>query len=353
MRIGIIGLPSSGKSTLFSLLTGEREPPDFSLGNKPRLRTVKLEDARLERLRDDYQPRKYTPASFELLDFPGVQLENVDRSGLADILAPARELDALIVSLGGFRAAAESFAKVIASDWDEVLGELVLSDLDVVERRLEKLADKSRRPNFSDDDRREQQLLGRSRGLLEAERPLTELELGAEDRKRLLGFGFLSAKPRVFVLNLESGPAPQDVVESLRAVCGGEVLAVCALSELEISELPPEEREVFLAEYGIDEPQAANVIAAAYRVAERMSYFTAGEKEVRAWTVRVGAKAPEAAGAVHTDFERGFIRAEVVSYADYVADGGLKGAREKGHLRVEGREYVVQDGDIIEFRFAV
>ena len=353
MRIAIIGLPGSGKSTLFNLLTQESGPTDYSQGNKPRMRTVKVDDARLDRLRDDYSPKKFTPAAYELLDFPAVVREGKDRAGLADLLAPAREGDALVIALCGFRDGVDDRAKDVCAEWDEVLGELVLSDLVIVERRLERLAEKSRRPNYSDAEKRERELLEEAKKLLEAERPMTELELAPEDAKRLSGFGFLSAKARVVVVAWDSGPVPDSLLETLAERCGSEVLAVPARNELEILELAEEDREIFREEYGIGDPSAPRVVEAAYRAAGRLSFFTAGDTEVRAWTIRVGSTAPEAAGAIHTDFERGFIRAEVVSYDDYIADGGIKGAKAQGHHRLEGRDYVVADGDIVEFRFSV
>jgi GTP-binding protein YchF len=354
VKIGIVGLPGCGKSTLFQLLAGEGGAPEPGGGNKPRLRTVKVKDPRLERLRDDFQPKKYTPVSLEILDFPAPVLEKEDRAGLADLLAPAREMDVLLVTVRAFRnpAAAGGEAPEPLREWSEVRSELILTDLVSVERRLEKLHEKSRKPSFSDDERREQDLLQGVRAGLEGERGISDLGLGAEETRRLGGFGFLSGKPRVVVLSTE-GPPPGEVLERLRALSGSDVLAVAARAELEIQELPDDERQPFLEEYGIGKPQGELVLAAAYRAAGRITFLTAGDKEVRAWSIRRGDTAPQAAGAIHTDFQRGFIRAEVVSFEDYERYGGLKGAKEKGHLRLEGKDYVVQDGDIIEFRFSV
>ena len=355
MKIGIIGLPGSGKSTLFRLLTGDNEPPDYRQGTKPILRSVKHKDERLERLRDDYAPKKYTPATLEILDFPGVAGDKKDRTGLADLLAPAREAHALIATLCGFTGDLDGILDdhPALSDLQEVRGELILSDLSIVERRLEKLEAKSRRPNFDEDDRKEQAILVRMKEHLEREELASGLELTADELKRVGGFAFLSAKPLVTVLAWDSGKVPTELLARIEAECGGEVVAVSARNELDILELPEEDRAVFLAEYEIEAPQKEKVIDAAYRAAGCMSFFTAGEDEVRAWTIRQGTKAPQAAGAIHTDFERGFIRAEVVAFEDYVAQGGVKGAREKGLYRLEGREYVMKDGDWVEFRFSV
>jgi ribosome-binding ATPase YchF (GTP1/OBG family) len=188
---------------------------------------------------------------------------------------------------------------------------------------------------------------------LEEEKPLTDLGLSAEDARRLAGFCFLSGKPFVTVLSTEGVAAPGQDLATIQSTAGGEVISVPARNELEILSLREEERAPFLEEYGIREFQRERIISAAYRAAGLISFFTAGDKEVRAWTIHVGDTAPKAAGAIHSDFERGFIRAEVVSFDDYVKFGGVKGAKEKGRYRLEGREYVVQEADIVEFRFSV
>jgi GTP-binding protein YchF len=356
MKLGIVGLPGSGKSTLFNLLSGTFEGPDPALGpRKPRARTVKVRDARLERLRDDWKPKKYTPASFELYDFPAVEGGEEDRAGLADLLAPAREMDALILVLRSFKSAMLAGGDSVEPlrDFEDAHGELILSDLSIAERRLEKLEEKSRKPSYTDEDRKERALLERVKVALEAEESALKAGLTPEEGRRLGGFGFLSAKPFITVLSTDLGPPPGEWSAALEKRTGGAVIAVPARTELEILELPAADRGPFLQEYGIKEFQGEAVIALAYRAAGRISFFTAGDKEVRAWTIRSGSTAPQAAGAIHTDFERGFIRAEVVSYEDYVRTGGVKGAKEKGLYRLEGREYVVQDADIIEFRFSV
>jgi hypothetical protein len=354
MKIGILGLPGSGKSTLFNLLTESPQGSDHGLPpNKSRMKTIKVRDARLERLRDDYQPKKYTPAGLELLDFPAFSGREEDRAGLADLLLPAREVDALLLVLRDFNNPALGEAVDPARDLNEIRAELILSDLVSAERRLEKLADKSRKPSYTDDDKRERALLERVKAHLEGEKSVSEMELGPEESKRLGGFCFLSGKPFVVVLSGESAETSGERLQELRESSGVEVLPVAARNELDILALPEADRQVFLAEFDIKEFQRDAIIQAAYRAAGLISFLTAGEKEVRAWTIKAGSTAPQAAGAIHTDFERGFIRAEVVSYDDYLEYGGIKGAKEKGHYRLEGREYIIQDGDIIEFRFSV
>ncbi len=351
MKIGILGLPSSGKTTLFSLLTEWYDEPDPShAGNKPTVRSVKVVDERLERLRDDYQPKKYTPAALQFLDFPAMSSEN-SSGGMADLLAPARELETLIVVLRDYQSPGEE-APDPAADLQEVLGEFIIADLVVVENRLARLQERSNKPNFNDDDRREQALLGELSEHLESESPVSSFALDQAQRKSISGFGFLSLKPYLVVVNSGEGGSGINTAE-LSETTGAEVLACKALNELEILQLPPEDQEVFLEEYGIEELSRESIISSAYSTAGRISFFTAGEKEVRAWTIRDGTVAVDAAGEIHSDIARGFIRAEVVSYDDYVACDGIKGAREKGVFRLEGKTYPMADGDVVEFRFSV
>ncbi len=354
MKIGIIGLPGSGKTTLWNLLTETYDASEVAhFGQKPRMKTVKVADRRLERLRDDYQPKKYTPAQIEVYDFPGVRKEGVDRSGIADLLAPARDMDALIVVLRGFDEGAGPPDP--ARDFAEVIGELILSDLVIAERRLERLEVQLKKhiAKTHDDDLREKEVLVRVKAHLEAEKDLSSFAFTAEERKRMGSYQFLSGKPRVVVLNRGEAPPAPDALSALEKAIGSAPIPIAARNELEILQLPEEDRGAFLQEFAIEQLARDQVVAASYRAAGRHAFFTAGDKEVRAWTIPMGASAVEAAGEIHSDIQRGFIRAEVVGYDDYVRDGGVKGAKEKGHFRLEGKEYVVRDADIIEFRFSV
>jgi ribosome-binding ATPase len=353
MKIGIIGLPGSGKTTLWNLLTETYDPAETAAftGNKPRMKTVKVRDARLEKLRDDYRPKKYIPAQVEIYDFPAARKEGIDRSGIADLLAPARNVEALIVVLRGFEDVTGAPPHPL-DDLAQISGELIISDLVIVENRLEKLEAQLKKhiAKTFDEDRKEKELLLRVKADLEAEKPLSGFPFTAEERKKLTSFQFLSAKPRLVVLNRGESPPAPEVVAKVRDAAGAEPIPIAARNELEVLQLPEEERAPFLEEFGIEELARDKVIAASYRVAGLQSFFTVGPDEVRAWTIRTGESALEAAGEIHSDIQRGFIRAEVVGYEDYIRDGGHKGAKEKGHYRLEGKEYLVRDGDIIEFR---
>ena len=355
MKIGIIGLPGTGKTTLWNLLTETYDPSEtVHLGQKPRMKTVKVADPRLERLRDDYKPKKYTPALIEVHDFPAMRKEGTDRAGIADLLAPARDMEALIVVLRAFEEGGAGPADPPA-ECQEILGELILTDLVIVERRLERLEAqiKKRLQKTHDEDLKEKELLIRVKTDLETEKDLTAFPFSPEERKRMGSYQFLSSKPRVAVLNLGEKAVGAEVLAAVEKLSGVKPVPIPARTELEVLQLPAEEREPFLAEFGIRELSRDKVVHASYRAAGRHSFFTAGDKEVRAWTIRTGATAVEAAGEIHSDIQRGFIRAELVRYDDYVRDGGVKGAKEKGHFRLEGKEYVVQEADIIEFRFSI
>ena len=349
MKIGIVGLPMTGKTTLFRLLTGAEGGGSGASAGRAEQRQTTVADPRLDRLAEDYSPKKITPTAIDFLDFPALpQTPGQERRSCADLLAPAREAGALIVVVRAFENPTLpplSGAIDPARDLDEVVTELRYADLDVASGRLERI-EKSLARKRGDEKKaleQEKELLVQVVGQLEGEGELAELRLGPEAAKQLRGFQFLSAKPRLVVENRsEPGPA---------AVSGA--IPVMAAIELELSELEEEEREIFASEYGLVETARDRVIREIYSRAGLISFLTAGEKEVRAWTIPRDTPAVEAAGAIHSDISRGFIRAEVVAYEDYVADGGISGARDQGHLRLEGKEYIVRDGDIIEFRFNV
>lgn len=374
MQIGIVGAKYTGKTTLFQAVTGLRG------GNggrgQPQRAVAEVPDPRLDRLSALFQPRRTVRAQIEWVDVPGLALGGgalngptpdgggVARagagggpSGSADEAAPAavrvlehaRRVDALVQVVRCFEDGAGPAAP--AGELDDFAAELVLADLQVVENRLERLA-KERQKGVQSGAAIELAVLERARAWLEEGRPLRELDLTAEQRRAVAGFSFLSLKPLIVVLNgPESGVSPE-LVAAARAR-GGEVLDLCAKLEDEIAQLPAEDRGEFLEHLGIGEPALGRMIRAAYGALGLQSFFTVGEDECRAWTVRQRALAPEAAGVIHSDLERGFIRAEVCAYETLVAAGSLGAAKKANQVRLEGKGYEVQDGDVVSIRFSV
>jgi hypothetical protein len=324
---------------------------------KIQLKVVKVADARLERLRDDYRPKKYTPATLEIADFPPLSRDTDNRAGIVELLAPARNMDVLLIVLRAFdnpTVPVDGGSIDPWRDWESIRSELLLSDLVIVEKRLEKLqAQVKKFTPTQEQDKRELALLERVQQHLEAERDLSEFVFSGAERKQIQGFQFLSLKPKVVVLNRDERPLAAELVDRFTRSAGARPYDLMAKNELEILQLPPEDQEGFRKELGVQEGTREAVIQQCYERAGLISFFTAGEKEVRAWTIARGESAVEAAGKIHSDIQRGFIRAEVVGFRDYERDGGIKGAKEKGRFRLEGKEYTVQDGDIIEFRFSI
>lgn len=337
LEAALVGLPQSGKSTLFHLLTGlplpTRPEPVRGVANVP--------DRRLDVLAQMFSPRKVTPAQVAFVDVPGVHpgtAQHASRRFLSDI----RDVDALVHVLPAFQPGDDPLDAALSLEL-----ELTVADLDMVERRLERLANQKRRPG----DEMEKALLERIAASLSEGRAVATLNLTEEEERRLAGFSFLTKKPMVYVLNV-AGEVGQDhpFLAEARAR-GWLVIPMSATLESEIAELPPEEREPFLADLGISEPGIVRLARAVYHQLGLISFLTAGPDEVRAWPIPVGTRAVQAAGKIHSDIERGFIRAEVVAFPDLVAAGSFAKSKELGTWRLEGREYVVQDGDVITFRF--
>ncbi len=349
MRVGLVGLPGSGKTTLFRALGGEREKVPHAPSDERPLVSVEVPDPRLEWLRDLWQPKKFTPARVEFQDLPGIPEKAV--RGKPELLAAVRECDALAVVLRDF--AADPYGQgppAPARDLEILRSEFLLGDLAVVEGRLERLQAKLRKPTPDKAaEERERELLERIRPLLEEGTGLQDLELAPEDRRLLAGFRFLSAHPWVVVRNVDeerAGEPPEALSEAPEIV-------LAATAEEEVAGLDPGDRAEFLAAFGIAEPARASLVRAAYAACRVHSFFTAGDDEVRAWTIPVGANAVEAAGRIHSDLARGFIRAEVVPFEELRAAGDLRRYKAEHPVRLEGRDYVVQDGDILEIRFSV
>jgi len=356
MQLGILGLPKVGKTTLFNTLTASHQDTDkFGASKKTHMAVAKVPDPRLARLRDLFQPKKYTPATVEYVDIPGVSRgggkESLD-------LAQLRTVDALVHVVRAFAdpELVHSEGSVNpARDVATIDLELVLADLEVVERRLERLA-KAAKGKLSPEEQRERELLAELVvPNLEQEKPLREVVLAPDDEKRLRGFQLLSAKPMLLVSNVDD-----DRVATARAEDFGlattehsRLVVVSAPIEEEISRLSPEEQGELLGELGLAEPSLDRVLRASFELLGRIAFFTVGEDEVRAWTVRRGTCARDAAGAIHSDLARGFIRAEVVGWEELLQHGSLAACRDRGLLRLEGKDYVVEDGEVVHVRFNV
>jgi len=355
MKTAIIGLPMTGKTSLFTILTGVHQ--ETRIGSTAvRTGIARVPDARLNELAKLFDPKKVTHATVEYADMPSISKENLrDPSYIASL----RVVDAFAHMLRLFEDETIPHEKGSigpARDLDDVETELVLSDLVVVEKRLERL-DKDRKKIKNPELDREFELLERCKASLEENRPLRELTLEAEDEKRIRGFQFLSQKPLLYVLNLGEGDAGKlhDREREFREgpIAGKRhvaAAAVCGKIEAELAELPPEEQADYLASYGLEESGLERLISATYALLGLMSFLTAGEDEVRAWTIPAHSTAVKAAGAIHSDFEKKFIRAEVVNWKTLVDLGGYPGVREKGLLKLEGKEYIVKDGDVLVIR---
>jgi ribosome-binding ATPase len=361
LRAGLIGFPSSGKTALFQLLTSAREAPRTGGRQEAHVGVSRVPDERLDRLTDLFKPKKHTPATVEFADMGGAAGTRTGAAALLDV-APFRNADALLHVVRMFRDPAVPHAAGSidpARDVRTMEEEVILADLGVVERRLEKLERDLKKSSASADLKKEQEVLVRCRALLEEGKPLRALDLPAEDARRLRGFQFLSAKPLLIVLNLdESDLAQADQAVALAGIqtyaAGANTRAVpiCAKIELEIAQLDPADAAAFLADLGLRESGLDRVIRASYELLGYISFFTVGEDENRAWSIPRGTNAQNAGGEIHTDIQRGFIRAEVVRYEHLLARGTLAACRDHGELRLEGKEYIVLDGDVINFRHA-
>ncbi|MBI4878498.1 MAG: redox-regulated ATPase YchF [Planctomycetes bacterium] len=356
MRIGLVGFPGAGRSTLFTAFSGiEPAPPSGNLLSQRSTAAVKVPDQRLEWLRELCQPRKYTPAIVEFVDFAGIP--RAAERGKPELFAAMREADALVCVVSSFPGAGDA-AQAPGTPLERrrsLEEEFLFADLEGCERRVERLRDNLAKgiKKTRDRDERELRLLERCRAALEAGQPLAGSEHAREEEELLAAQHFLGLKPRIVVVNAAEG---QDL-RALEAQAGegasGPVFAIRGQVEAEIARMAPEERGSFLAEYGLERPASEAVIRAAFAATRSISFFTIGEDEVRAWVIQEGDTALVAAGKVHTDIARGFIRAEVVSFPDLQSAGSLKAAKARNTLRLEGKDYVVRDGETVHFRFSV
>lgn len=343
MEIGIVGLPGSGKSTLFEIMTGVRsrelhtETCVRGLANVP--------DERLLHLAALYKPTKVTPAKITFVD-----VHAAGEKAWATLRQNLSGTDGLLEVIDGFTTGELSD---MVEAYRKLADELILSDLVVVENRLERLG-KMQKAAFKPVDRIQLEVLPRIKDGLEQGKAIRDLNLTVEEAHALRSFSFWTIKPKLVVLNMGEGiEAPlSDFKRETRT--NAEVMAISAEVEAEIVTLPPEERKDYLSAMGIQEPAFSRIIREAFRLLRQISFFTVGEDEVRAWMIPEGTKAPQAAGTIHNDFERGFIKAEVVNFEEFVSCGSqMQAVKAKGKMRLEGRDYVVKDGDIITFRFHV
>ena len=363
MKIGVVGLPNVGKSTLFNAITeAGAESANYPFCTiEPNIGVVDVPDHRLDVLAKMYNTQKVTPASIEFMDIAGLVAGASHGEGLGNkFLSHIREVNAIVHVVRCF--VNDKIIHVSGSvdpirDIEIINLELVLADLEQVTKKYEKdsklirTGDKSLIESVA--------LLEKVKSWLEAEKPVRTLTLTDDEKELLKSFSLLTAKPVIYVANIseddiESGENDMSraVAEYAHAEHSG-VISLCARIEEELISLPKEERDDFKAELGIKESGLEKLVKASYDLLGLMSYLTAGEKEVRAWTIKKGTKAPQAAGKIHTDFEKGFIKAEIVSYDDLVEAGSFLKAKEKGKVRMEGKEYVMQDGDVVLFRFNV
>ena len=364
----IVGLPLSGKTTVFNALTGaEAATGTFSANSdEPNLATVKVPDARLDYLTEMFQPQRRVPADVRYLDVAGVAKGIAERGMSGVLLGHLSQADALVLVVRAFDEPDVPHADGSvdpARDLETLRLELLFSDLAAVEKRLERIANQIRKVTGREREamEREQSLMDRLQQALSADRPIREIltEIDAEDLKTLRGFGFLTAKPALVLLNVgddQLGEEQATLVADIEARFGGPGIAVDALAgqiEMEIGRLDESDAADFMRDLGIAESSRDRVIRRSFELLGLMPFFTVGPDECRAWTIRLGAPAVEAAGEIHSDIQRGFIRAEVVAYDDLITAGGLPEARKLGKLRREGKDYIVQDGDVINFLFNI
>ncbi|ALS25972.1 GTP-binding protein [Paenibacillus sp. 32O-W] len=364
LSCGIVGLPNVGKSTLFNAITqAGAESANYPFCTiDPNVGVVEVPDERLDKLTEIVKPNRTVPTAFEFVDIAGLVAGASKGEGLGNkFLAHIREVDAIVHVVRCFRD--DNITHVAGrvdplSDIQTINLELILADLDTVEKRMER----TRKSMKGGDKKPAQELavLERLKEALYNDKPARSVELSDEERLVVRDLHLLTMKPVLYAANVsESEAADADnnpfvqQVREFAAAEGAEVVPISARVEAEIAELDGDDKKLFLEELGLAESGLNRLIKAAYKLLGLYTYFTAGVQEVRAWTIRKGTKAPQAAGVIHSDFERGFIRAEVVSYDDLVAAGSMNAVRERGQLRLEGKDYVVQDGDIMHFRFNV
>lgn len=364
MKLGIVGLPNVGKSTLFNAITnaGAQSANYPFCTIEPNVGMVSVPDERLDRLAEMYEPDKFTPASIEFVDIAGLVKGASKGEGLGNkFLSHIREVDAVIHVVRCFEN--DDITHVDGSidpvrDIETINLELILSDLDILSRRLE-----GRRKALKGDKTLagEVEFLERLSAEMEQGRTARSCDISDDERDYLKEVSLLTLKPVIYACNMSDADFAAGIesngnyakVKEIAQAEGAETFPICAETEAEIATLDDEDKRMFLADLGLEKSGLDRLIQKSYSLLGLISFLTAGKKEVRAWTIKKGTKAPQAAGKIHSDFERGFIRAEVVSFDELMKNGSMAACREKGLIRSEGKEYVMQDGDIVEFRFNV
>ncbi|MGB9640948.1 MAG: redox-regulated ATPase YchF [Anaerolineales bacterium] len=353
MRLGIIGFPQSGKTTIFNALTRGNRPASAS-GGRIEIHTavVDVPDERVDQLARLFQPEKTTYAKVTFADIAGLEEGSAKKGLPGALLNQLSQMDGLVHVVRCFEDTSIMHALGNVDPQRDILAmdsELLLNDLVIIERRIEKLSDELRKGGGREKSlvQSEMDLFERMKGFLERDQPLRDFEFKPEDKKLLSGFGFLTQKPILILLNLGDGQNPPDIHYDHK---NSAILALQGKLEMELAQLPSEEAGEFQTAYGITELGLQKMIRLAYELLDVQSFFTVGKDEVRAWQVPRGATAQEAAGVIHTDLQRGFIRAEVIDFQELLRLGGLNEARAKGSLRLEGKDYLIKDGDIMHVR---
>ena len=356
MQIGIAGLPGAGKTTLFNALAHQHAQVGGYAGAEPNLAVVKVPDDRLDRLSELFQPRKHTPAEVRFVDVAGVA-KGMGQESSAAVLAHLRTVDVLLQVIGAYQSGSNPRA-----DFEEFSLELQFADLGQIEKRLDRLEKELRlgskgTPQERSAKERELAVLQRVQPVLQSGQPIRAVELSREEQREIASFGFLTQKPTLVVANLGDEQAANDVLGVLRPLVAeaphAEALAVPARLEMELAELSAEDAAEFVEALGVTDRQLGNVTQRAYALAELISFFTAGDDECRAWTIVQGTNAQDAAGAIHSDLARGFIRAEVIRWDQLLEAGSEANAKKRGWVRQEGKSYTVADGEVLHVLFNV